>query len=92
MPRAFYRTKDRRADYEFSFERQTGGDWRAYILDQPSYGSRDEGADATHRYTDNGRHYICWNRAIRSEADVHKVAALWADCTQEYIRSGKRFG
>lgn len=83
-----YRTKDGRADYEFSFEQQSGGDWRAYIVSQPSYGPRPTDADSTHRLTDNGRKYVCWNRRIWSREDLKKVVALWSDRTQEYIRYG----
>ncbi|HVB44423.1 MAG TPA: hypothetical protein VNF47_17225 [Streptosporangiaceae bacterium] len=85
-----YRTKDGQADYEFSFERQPGGDWRAYIVSQPSYGSRLTDADHTHRLTDrpSGRKYVCWDRPIRSQADLKQVVAVWSDLTQRYIRYG----
>lgn len=83
-----YRTRDGRADYEFSFEQQSGGDWRAYIVSQPSYGSRPADADSTHRLTDSGRKYVCWNSRIWSRRDLEKVVALWSDRTQEYIRYG----
>ena len=85
-----YRTKDGRADYEFSFERQSGGDWRAYIVSQPSYGPRLADADHTHRLTDrpSGRRYVCWDTPIRSEDDLKQVVAAWSDLTQRYIRYG----
>lgn len=86
-----YRTKDARADYGFSFEKQSDGTWRAYIVSQPSYGSRNTSAHATHRLTSGGRHYVCWTRPLYSEEDARQVAAKWADCTQTYIRTG-RFG
>ncbi len=88
MSFTYYRTKDGRADYGFSFERQWDGSWRAYVVSQPSYGSRDTSASATHRLSDGGRHYICWTQPLRSETDARQVAALWADRTQRYIWYG----
>lgn len=88
----YYRTKDGRADYKFSFEWHPRDGYRIYIDDQPGYGGRDTSADATHRLSDGGRKYVCWTEPIRSEVDAQQIAAQWADCTQEYIRTGKRFG
>jgi hypothetical protein len=87
----YYRTKDGRADYRFSIERQPDGTYRAFIVSQPSYGSRATGAHETHRLRAWGRYYVCWNRPLRTPEDALSVAALWADATQEYIRSGRRF-
>jgi hypothetical protein len=84
----YYRTKDGQADYCFSFERQRDGTWRAYILAQPDYRGRDTSAQATHRLSDGSRRYVCWTNPLRSEEEARQVAALWADCTQQYIRSG----
>lgn len=84
-----YRTKDKQADYTFSFEEQSDGTWRAYIVSQPSYQGRAEGAHDTHRLTDNGRRYVCWDKPVRSFADMKKIAAAWADCTQFYITHGR---
>lgn len=88
----YYRTRDGRADYGFSIERQGNNTYRAYIASQPSYGSRATGPHDTHRLTDSGgRTYVCWTRPLRSEADARAVAAAWADATQEYIRTGGGF-
>jgi len=89
--RVFYRTKDGQADYRFSFEQMVDGAWRAYIENQPCYGTRDTGAHPTHRLSDGDRKYVCWTTALRSEQEARRVAALWADSTQEYIRTGVRF-
>ncbi len=89
--RAKYRTNDGRADYRFSFEEQRNGQWRAFILSQSSYGSRSTGLHPTHRLTSGGRYYVCWDGPIRSLAEAKSVAAKWANCTQDYIRTGKRF-
>ena len=92
MARIYYRTKDGLADYDFSFEQQLDGSWRVYIVSQPSYGIRDTSSLATHRVRDrDGRYYICWTQPLMSEQDARKVAALWADNTQAYIRWGRRF-
>jgi hypothetical protein len=85
-----YRTKDGQADYEFSFEQQPAGDWRAYIVSQPSYGSRVSNADTSHRLTDSAtsRKYVCWDTPIRSRDDLKRVVASWSDLTQRYIKYG----
>lgn len=85
-----YRTSDGGADYVFDFEHHPGS-WRIYIVDQPPYGGRHEGTIETHRLTDAGRRYICWDRPVPTLDDAKGIAAMWADATQEYVRSG-RFG
>lgn len=85
----FYRTRDGLGNYGFSFERQADGSYRAYITSMPSYGGRDQSPNTTHRLADRGRYYIHWRRPLRSEDDARQVAALWADLTQEYIRTGR---
>lgn len=86
-----YRTKDGTADYSFSFERQPSGDWRAFVLSQPSYGGRDESPLIIHRLSDGGRKFVCWKGRLSSESDARAVAAEWANATQQYIRTGRRF-
>ena len=86
-----YRTKDGRADYGFSVERQGDGTYRAYITSQPSYSGRSEDPHPTHRNSDGSRKYVCWTHELQSEAEARQVAAKWADATQEYIRTGRRF-
>jgi hypothetical protein len=89
MHKAYYRTRDGGADYRFGFVERSDGTWRIYILDQPGYGHRSTGTYATHRLSDGGPHqYICWTGTIRSLADAKQVAAVWADRTQGYIRTG----
>ena len=92
MARIWYRTKDGLADYEFDFHHTWRSDeFRIYIDSQPSYGSRDTSLRATHRLPDGDRYYICWTTPITSEEDARQVSALWADKTQEYIKTGRRF-
>jgi hypothetical protein len=88
----YYRTKDGLSDYGFSFESQSDGSWRAYIVSMPSYGHRDTSLHVTHRLRDlDGRYYVCWSQPLYSLEDIKKVAALWADLTQEYIKTGRTF-
>lgn len=92
MRTIYYRTRDGQADYGFSIERRSNGTYRPYIVSQPDYGSRATGAHATHRLTDSGgRQYVCWNRPLQNEEDAKQVAATWADATQQYIKTGRRF-
>ena len=87
----FYRTKDGLADYYFSFEQLADGNWRAFILSQPSYGGRSESLHDTHRLRDGGRYYVCWTAPLSTFHDTQQVAAIWADSTQDYIRTGNSF-
>jgi hypothetical protein len=88
MSTVYYRTKDGREDYGFSFERQADGSVRPFIASMPSYGSRGTGLHTTHRLTSSGRYYVCWDQPLRTEGDAKQVVARWSDLTQEYIRSG----
>jgi hypothetical protein len=87
----YYRTKDGLADYGFLIERQADGFYRAYIVSQPSYGSRDANLHATHRLPDGSRYYVCWTGRLKTEQQARQVAALWADATQKYIKHGRTF-
>lgn len=83
-----YRTKDGKASYAFSLEKQSDSTWRAYIETPPSYGGRLDNAHATHRLIDGERRYVCWSEPVRSPADMKQIAAMWADSTQNYIKTG----
>ena len=86
----YYRTKDGRADFGFSFEQQSDGSFLAFIVTMPSYGSRPTGLHVTHRLTDSsGRYYVCWDRRIKSIDELKGVVALWSDLTHVYIRTGR---
>lgn len=90
VSKIYYRTRDGRADYQFSFERLSDGSIRPYIESMPSYGSRDTGLHTTHRLHDSSRrYYVCWNRPLINVEDVKQVVALWSDLTQEYIKTGR---
>jgi hypothetical protein len=90
-PTIYYRTKDGRADYGFTFTRLSNGSYRIYIDSHPPYGLRPAGIHATHRLSDGNRQYVCWSGLLRSEEEARKVAALWAEKTQTYIRYGVPF-
>lgn len=91
MRRIYYRTRDGQADYRFGFQQFNDETWRVYILEQPSYRGRNDSAHVTHRLSDSGGRFICWNSPIRSFEEAKRVAAAWADLTQKYIRDGTRF-
>lgn len=85
-----YRSADGRADYVFDFEYVSPDvGWRAYIVSQTPYRGRDESMHATHRLGPEGSRYVCWTDPLRTIAEAKHIAALWADCTQEYIRTGQ---
>lgn len=90
MSKIYYRTKDGRSDYGFSFERLSNGSIRPYIDSMPSYGNRGTGLHTTHRLTDSsGRYYVCWDSPLTDVEDVKQVVSLWSDLTQEYIKTGR---
>lgn len=87
-----YRTKDGQGDYEFSLEQTAAGDWRAYIVSQPSYRGQPADSNSTHILNDHGRRYICWTRPIRSREELKQVVAYWSEHTQRYIETGTPMG
>lgn len=89
--RANYRTSDGSADYQFSIEEQRNGTWKAFIEHQPSYEGLATDDHSTHRLSSGGRKHVCWDRQLKSLDDAKSVAAAWADKTQEYIKTGRKF-
>ena len=82
--------KDR--EYRFNYKK-VNGSWRAYILRMPSLGNRDARSIPTHRlWDDSNNAYICWDKTVNSLKDMQNISRVWADCIQEYIATGKRFG
>ena len=82
--------KDR--EYRFNYKK-VNGSWRAYILRMPSLGNRDARSIPTHRLWDDSNNvYICWDKTVNSLKDMQNISRVWADCIQEYIATGKRFG
>ena len=87
-----YRTKSGRHYFRWSFEEQSDGEVRIFIVSQPNYQGRDEGAHETHRYgLGSGRPNICYEPAPDNLADAIEVAKAWAERTEKYIRYGITF-
>jgi hypothetical protein len=86
-----YRTKSGRYYFRFSFEKQRNGEERIYILDQPSYRARATDGHSTHRYGLDRRSYICYEPSPRNRDEAIKVAKAWAENTEKYIETGKKF-
>ena len=80
-----YRSTDGTAFFRFRFALR-GNDVRIYILEfpNPSTGS-------CHVLHDNNGPYICWSQAIPSMAAAKSVAAMWAEATLVYQRTGHVF-
>ncbi|MDR1213878.1 MAG: hypothetical protein LBK54_07350 [Propionibacteriaceae bacterium] len=77
-----------RRDYSFTFKYEGGG-WRVYINNSPNYRGRPAGSVETHRLGLGRRPYICWTNSLPTISAAQGVAALWADCTEHYIATGR---
>lgn len=76
-------------DYVFTFAYVVDArTWRAYIQDSPEYRSRPADAHSTHRLRDEHGMFVCWDAPVRTLSECQGVAALWADCTESYLRTG----
>lgn len=78
-----YRSRDGSAFFRFRFT-PLGEDIRVHILEYPGNGS-------CHVLHDSRGAYICWSGAIRSMAAAKAVAAMWAEATLVYQRTGRTF-
>ena len=78
-----YRSRDGSAFFQFRFT-PLAGDIRIHILEYPGSGS-------CHVLHDPNGAYICWSGAIRSMAAAEAVAAMWAEATLVYQRTGRTF-
>lgn len=68
--------------YGFTFVQLTDGRCRAYIREQPAYG--------THRYRDpRGRLYVCFQPEPQEPDQLLTVAGYWIAGTDSYLRTGK---
>jgi hypothetical protein len=76
--------------FRFTIVRCANGDFRAYIRQQPGYGSRATDAHSTHRLRDARGHFVCWQPMPKTAADILRVTRLWADRTARYITTGTR--
>ncbi len=80
-----YRSTDGRAFFRFRFSLR-GNDFRIHILEfpNPSTGS-------CHVLQDSNGPYICWSQPVPSWPAAKRVAAMWAEATLVYQRTGRTF-
>ena len=80
-----YRSRDGSSFFRFRITR-SGDDIRIHILEfpKPQVGS-------CHVLHDSHGPYICWSQAVRSTAEARAVAAMWAEATLVYQRTGRIF-
>ena len=85
----YYRTLDGSCDIQFGFKHFYDG-WRAYILTPLNYWHRPTDLHSTHRLYDSahGLYYVCWTPPPSTLNAVKAVAAIWANTTMHYIRTG----
>lgn len=87
-----YRTKSGRGYCKWSFERQTNGEIRIYLLTSAKYGDRPADGHSTHLYRDEaGFPYICYEPMPRDLDDAIAVAKEWAERTEAYMFFGTKF-
>ena len=87
----FYRSSNGRSDYGFRIQRMGNDRYRVYVLDHPSYGSRDTNDLVTHMLHDSHGPYICFTGNIENVEQARNLAATWADKTEDYILHGRHF-
>ena len=80
-----YRSRDGRAFFRFRLT-PLGADIRIHILVFPNLST-----GSCHVLHDSDGPYICWSGAIRSTAAAKTVAAMWAEATLVYQRTGRVF-
>ena len=88
--RLYYRAEDGVTDIYFYFRNCGTNGWRAYILSDLDYGTRDSSAAVSHRLYDGelGLQYVCWSTPIPTKDQCKAVAKLWSEKTLDYIRKG----
>lgn len=79
--------------FEFEFARRPDGRIRIYIEGQPSYGTRSDDLQSTHRYFEGGRYFVCIqdHLAPRDFAEARGWANYFAIQTSRYIQTGQHF-
>ena len=85
-----YRTKDGRGFFDFEFV-DVGSRIEIDILSSPSYESRPSGLHETHRLpSGRGGYKICFGdeSIVKTLSGARKWAAIWAEMTWRYIRTG----
>lgn len=80
-----YRSRDGLSFFRFRFT-PINGDIRIHILEFPN-----PNTGSCHVLHDHRGPYICWSSAIRSMSAAEAVAAMWAEATLVYQRTGRSF-
>lgn len=89
-----YRTSDGSLVIDFFIlycDDETG--WRIYIISDISYKGQNTDGHATHRNHYAGDTYpsVCWQGRLSTIEEAKAVAALWGDCTAQYIKGKGSF-
>jgi len=80
--------------FEFSAKRQSDRSYDVFIRNRPHYGDRSISEHDTHRFdVDSPRERICFRGENRPKTlrDACWFAVMWAECTSNYIQTGRRF-
>jgi len=80
-----YRSRDGSAFFRFRFT-PLGNDLRIHILE-----FLNSEVGSCHVLHDSHGPYICWSGAISSMPAARAVAAMWAEATLVYQRTGRTF-
>lgn len=64
-------------------------EYRAYIIESPSYCNRNSSTHRTHRVPDGNEYYVSWCSSVKDFDSMVAIAKTWADRTQRYIETGK---
>jgi hypothetical protein len=80
-----YRSRDGGSFFRFRFT-LLGSDIRIHILEFPN-----PQAGSCHVLHDSRGPYICWSSAVSSMPAARAVAAMWAEATLVYQRTGRTF-
>lgn len=80
-----YRSRDGSAYFRFGFT-ALGSGIRIRILESPSLS-----AGSCHVLRDRQGPYVCWSGSINSMPAARAVAAMWAEATLVYQRTGRTF-
>ena len=80
-----YRSRDGSAFFRFQVT-QSGDGVRIHILEFPN-----PQVGSCHVLHDSHGPYICWSQVVRSVAEAKAVAAIWAEATLVYQRTGRTF-
>ncbi len=80
-----YRSRDGGAFFRFQFT-SLGNDIRIHILEFPN-----PQVGSCHILHDSHGSYVCWSQAISTIAEAKAAAAMWAEATLVYQRTGRAF-